>query len=633
MKKLKAIFIKITSKENRWLFSGAIILGLILGLIFSGGSNRTFQAGSENGITVEDHDHSKDQIWTCSMHPQIRMPQQGKCPICGMDLIPVASEEEDVAHNQLKLSENAIKLAEIRTIPVERREVAKVIRMSGKVEYNETNVANITSRIPGRIDNIYVNYTGIDIKKGQKMVNLYSPELITAQQELLQSLKALQISRTPALKKIALETVKASREKLILWGLTKRQIRDFENRSDTVHHIIIYSPMDGVVIKKDAFEGMYVKTGTRLYTIANLSDLWVKLDAYESDISWIKKGQRVEFETESYPGEIFKGNVTFIDPVINAETRTVKVRVNIKNKNFKLKPDMFVRAKVYSGIRGKIGNGDHTLPLVIPASAPLITGKRAVVYVAIPEKSGVFEGRNITLGPFADGYYVVKGGLKEGENIVVNGAFKIDSDLQIQAKPSMMNPQGGGPMPGHNHGSSGAKKSKNGAGHTEDKIEKNLKILNIPGRFRESVDVLSDNYFSIKEFLSSDKLNEAITSGKEFLKNLKNIDMKILTGDSHMVWMDIAEDMKKKVTDFAGKQDLKSARDLFAGLSDSVSDMMKKFGSSEKKIFKFHCPMALEGKGAFWLQKDKETRNPFFGSKMLTCQDSIEELIPQKKIK
>ncbi|MCK5004956.1 MAG: efflux RND transporter periplasmic adaptor subunit, partial [Candidatus Aminicenantes bacterium] len=284
MKKIKTIFTKITSKENRWLFFSAIILGLILGLFFTGGSDKTSSIIPESEMG-EEHDHSKNQIWTCSMHPQIQQPKPGKCPLCGMDLIPVSSEEEEVGYNQLKLSGNAIKLAEIQTAPVERREVAMVIRISGKVAFNETNVANITSRIPGRIDNIYVNYTGTKIKKGERMLNLYSPELITAQQELLQSLKSLQKSRTSEFKKNALENVEASREKLLLWGLTKKQIKNLENRNNTINHITIYSPMEGIVVKKDASEGMYVNTGTKLYTIANLRDLWVQLDAYESDIS------------------------------------------------------------------------------------------------------------------------------------------------------------------------------------------------------------------------------------------------------------------------------------------------------------------------------------------------------------
>ncbi len=625
MIKIKEFISKIASRENRWIFISVLIAGIILGSFFSSSNNNNPKSSKDKKSAHAIHDHNKDQIWTCSMHPQIRSNEPGKCPICGMDLIPVNSSKEEVAYNQLKLSETAIKLAEIRTSKVERKTAAKVIRLSGKVEYNETNVANLTSRIPGRIDNIYVNYTGTEIKKGNRMVNLYSPELITAQQELLQSLKSYKNAPTEQLKKVAYDTVKASREKLILWGLTKKQIKEFENRGKTVHHIVIYSPMDGIVIEKKAFEGMYVKTGTKLYTIADLSDLWVKLDAYESEISWIRLGQTVEFETESYPGEIFSGKISFIDPVINPKTRTVKVRVNVKNQGGKLKPDMFVRAKVFAKTGRFMSNGE-SVPLVIPSTAPLVTGKRAVVYVKVKGKAGVFEGRNVLLGPLSNGYYIVRKGLAEGEEVVVNGAFKIDSDLQIQAKPSMMNPTGGGPAPVHNHGSSGVKQIGEKTGHS-----KSLTDLKIPGKFRESVDNLAGIYFLIKENLSSDKFTEAKISGKDFLKNLKKVNMKLLSGTSHILWMNTGDKLNKTFTDFITREDIESARDSFAALSDSVKEMLIKFGTGNQKIFLFHCPMALGGKGAYWMQKDKETRNPFFGSKMISCQDSVEELKQEKK--
>jgi Cu(I)/Ag(I) efflux system membrane fusion protein len=228
---------------------------------------------------------------------------------------------------------------------------------------------------------------------------------------------------------------------------------------------------------------MYVQTGTKIYTIVDLSQLWVKLDAYESDMMWIRYGQEVEFETEAYPGEVFKGVISFIDPILNAKTRTVKLRVNVENPEGKLKPEMFVRAVV----RAKVAQGGQVMdkamggkwicpmhpdivkneagscdicgmdlvtteslgyvtvdaggeaPLVIPASAALVTGKRAVVYVQLPEReTPTYEGREVVLGPRAGDYYIVKSGLAEGEIVVTNGNFKIDSALQIQAKPSMM---------------------------------------------------------------------------------------------------------------------------------------------------------------------------------------------------
>ncbi len=465
----------------------AFVLGYLVGRVGrapekSGGHAKSEQAAEE-----------KPLFYYCSMRPQIRQPAPGKCPICAMDLIPAheGGAGEELGPRELKLSEAAQSLAEIRTSPVERRFVTAEVRMVGKIEYDETRLKHITAWVGGRLDRLYADYTGITVKKGDHMVLLYSPEILAAQEELLQAIKAareLRRSGSESVRRAALATVEAAREKLRLWGLTPEQVADIELRRKPSDHITIHAPIGGIVVHKHVAEGMYVKTGTRIYAIADLTQLWVKLDAYESDLPFVKLRQEVEFTTESSPGEVFKGVVAFIDPVLDAKTRTVKVRVNVPNRSGKLKPGMFVRAtlraKVAKGGRvmgpdlsgkwicpmhleiikdaadkcdlcgmplepaenlGYVPAGEPEPPLVIPATAPLITGKRAVVYVAVPDKKGVFEGREIILGPRAGDYYIVNEGLREGELVVTNGAFKIDADLQIKAKPSMMSPGGGRP--------------------------------------------------------------------------------------------------------------------------------------------------------------------------------------------
>ncbi|RMD51806.1 MAG: efflux RND transporter periplasmic adaptor subunit [Nitrospirae bacterium] len=386
-------------------------------------------------------------MWTCSMHPQIRMPKPGRCPICGMELIPVKEakpmKKEVVA--DLILSERARKLAEVMVEPVRRKFVEMRLDLFGKITYDETRLGYITARFPGRLDKLYVDYTGTVVRKGEPMVEIYSPELLTAQQELfhaLQAVRDLKRSKVDIINRSAEATVEAAREKLLLWDLTPEQIRELEKKERPDIHVTLYAPMGGVVIKKNALEGMYVKTGTIIYEIADLSYLWVMLDVYESDIKWLHLGQDVSFVVEAFPGEIFHGTITFINPFMDEKTRVIKVRVEVKNIHNKLKPDMFVKATVYAKPKGLGGKP----PLVIPASAPLITGKRAVVYVELPEMEGAYVGREVVLGPRLGDYYEVVSGLKEGEKVVVNGNFKIDSAVQILAKPSMMNPKGG--MPG-----------------------------------------------------------------------------------------------------------------------------------------------------------------------------------------
>ena len=380
------------------------------------------------------------EVWTCSMHPQIRQPKPGQCPICGMDLILAVGGEDDPVDGvrEIELSAHAQKLAEVETAPVERRAVAVDIRLAGRIQPDETRTAVIAPRVAGRIDKLYANVLGMPVKAGEPLAELYSPELVSAQQELLQMAKA------PG----AASLLEAARERLRLWGLTAEQIAGIERDGQVHDHVTFVAPIGGIVLEKDVREGQYVDAGMRLFTVADLSRVWVQLDAYESDLAWLRTGQEVEFEAEAYPGEMFKGAIAFIEPVLDPATRTVRVRADVPNAVGRLKPEMFVRAVVRAAVAG---DGAEA-PLVIPATAPLLTGTRAVVYVAVPDREGVFEGREVVLGPRAKDFYVVREGLYEGEQVVVQGAFKIDSSLQIQGKPSMMAPAGGAmDMKGHVH--------------------------------------------------------------------------------------------------------------------------------------------------------------------------------------
>jgi len=471
-----------------------VLIAFVLGYLIRGWRVSS-QLNTEHIHAAQD----KEQVWTCSMHPQIRQPKPGKCPICFMDLVPVDSGG-DVGAREITFSQDALKLMEIQTSPVERKFVEAQIRMVGKVDYDETRLKHITAWVPGRIDRLYVDFTGTQVIKGDHMVYLYSPELISAQAEFLQAAKSVQNIKPDSselIKRSIRAMLEAASEKLRLLGLTEKQIETIEKTGQPTDYITIYAPIGGIVINKHVTEGTYVQTGTKVYTIADLSQLWVQLDAYESDMMWIRYGQEVEFTTEAYPGEVFKGQISFISPTVNPKTRTIKVRLNVSNPEEKLKPDMFVRAIVRSKIAsgGKVMDADMAgkwicpmhpsvvkettgkcdicqmnlvtteslgyvkaelpdqAPLVIPATAALITGKRAVVYVRKPNaEKPTFEGREVVLGPRAGDYYLVKEGLTEGEVVVSKGNFKIDSALQIQAKPSMMSPQGQKvPMEHHEH--------------------------------------------------------------------------------------------------------------------------------------------------------------------------------------
>ncbi len=648
-----------------------VVVAFFLGFMIRGG-------GPEMTMVPEVHEHASGeaqaQIWTCSMHPQIRMSEPGQCPICGMDLIPATtSSNEETGERELKLSQKAVKLADIQTTPVERKYVSVVIRMVGKVDYDETRLGNITAWVPGRLDRLYVDYTGISVRKGDHMVYLYSPELLTAQEELIQAVRAmdeLKESGMRIMRETALRTVEASREKLRLWGLTGNQIAEIEKKGKASDHITIYSPMEGVVIEKHVEEGAYVKTGTRLYTIADLSHLWIRLDAYESDLVWLRYGQEVHVETEAYPGEVFKGTIAFIDPVLDSKTRTVKVRVNVPNADGRLKPEMFVRTTVHAHVAesGKVmdeamagkwicpmhpdiikdhagscdicgmplarteslgyapvsGGGEDTAPLVIPASAPLITGKRAVVYVAHSKKEGIFEGREIVLGPRAGDYYLVSDGLEQGERVVVNGNFKIDSALQILAKPSMMNPEGGVQMAGHSqHGDMVMPQAE-----AKDAPKRAKQKTQMPMAFREQIDEVLTAYFGIHEALHQDKAKDVRKRGKGLMSALKAVDMGLLSGDAHMAWMKELGDLNKQATVLEKSSDINRQREAFYLVSETLTSVVKQFGSSGKQaVLQFHCRMAFDNRGADWLQNESEVQNPYFGQAMPQCGEQIATLV------
>ena len=277
--------------------------------------------------------------WTCSMHPQIRLDKPGQCPICGMNLIPVSQLSE--------LSETE-KRAGIETEPVAYRELFKEVRTVGKLDYNERRIAYIAARVAGRVDRIYADFTGMQVKEGDHLVDIYSPDLVTAQRELLLSLEASEKSRGE--RGVGETNAEAARTKLRLLGILSEQLAEIERTRKANTHLTIFAPLGGTVIEKNVRAGQYVNAGDMLYRIADLDPIWLYLDIYEYDVPWVRFGQPVEVTLEAYPAETFRGVVTFIDPFLDDKTRTVKARVNLKNPDRKLKPAMYASALIRVGL-------------------------------------------------------------------------------------------------------------------------------------------------------------------------------------------------------------------------------------------------------------------------------------------
>lgn len=595
------------------------------------------------------------EFWTCSMHPQIRQPKAGKCPICAMDLVPVMSGSgANLAANEIELSPSAMRLASVQTSPVRRLMPTVEVRMAGRIDYDETRVAQISARFPGRLDRLFVDYTGLTVKKGDHLVEIYSPELLAAEEELLQAIRTsreLGASSNELLRERANLAVQAAREKLLLWDLTPAQIAEIEERGSPGDRQTLFAPIGGIVIRKEALEGKYVPTGAPIYTIADLSKVWVQLDAYESDLVWLHFGQEVSFSTEAYPGQTFTGRIAFIDPVLNPRTRTVRVRVNMDNPDGRLKPDMFVKAVVRSQVvsDGKVMSPElsgkwispmhpeivrdepgpcpvcgmdlvsaeslgyapatvdaERIPLIVPATAPLITGKRAVVYIAAKERPGVFEGRVVELGPRAGDSYIVEAGLSEGELVVSNGAFKLDSAVQILAKPSMMNP-----IEGH--------------GAETGDVERETFV--VPGEFQRQLAAALEAYIPVSTALSLDNLTDAKAHVSMLESALSQIEMSLLVGDAHVSWVEDLESIKLGVQGVTDAGEIPDARAAFENVSNGLIRAAESFGAdSQSSFYVYHCPMAFKGKGADWIQAKQGTENPYFGSSMYSCGDEIRKL-------
>ncbi|MDF1663471.1 MAG: efflux RND transporter periplasmic adaptor subunit [Planctomycetota bacterium] len=622
------------------LFSCIFLTGYITAVLISPDSSHL------SAKTADTDSQAKTQ-WTCSMHPQFKLPEKGKCPICFMDLIPMEKGTES-SGAVLEMSPNAMKLAEIQTSFVERRIAEAELSFVGKVDYDETRMKTITSWMPGRLDRLYVDYTGVPVKKGDHLVSLFSPDLISAQEELLQAIRAvkeLSGSSNDFIKSTARSTVQATREKLRLLGVTSAQIARLEKTRKVEDHLTIYAPTGGIVVHKNAMEGMYVKTGSPIYRIADLSFVWVYLEAYETDLAWLRYGQTVEFETEAYPGEPFAGRISFIDPILNTRTRTVKIRVNTPNSDGRLKPGMFVRARVTAKmakggrildnalagkwispmhpevVKDKPGDCDvcgmplvraeslglaHSkkkteLPLLVPRSSVMLTGSRAVVYIKKAGKTASFEGRLVTLGPRVGQYYIVKSGVKEGDEIVTHGAFKIDSALQIQAKPSMMSPD------------SGAEDHSN---HEHEAKDASIEIAEeMKADLRRAFATILTNYLAIQESLAADKPTKVTQQSSLFLVASKDSKALLLDDED---WIRLTDDLIASAVKLSKSQTIKEQRADFSAITQTLLVVLSAVGSP-RTLDEVSCPMAFGGLGGTWLQAPGEIANPYFGASMLRC--------------
>ena len=572
-----------------------LAIGLLLGWFLFGGSS--------NNETNPNHDtiQETNKMWTCSMHPQIMQQEAGNCPICGMDLIPATSTSEGLRVDQFKLTENAMALANIQTSVVGNGKIEdNTIKLSGKIVENEEANAVQVSYFSGRLEQLNVSFTGEEVQKGQLLATIYSPELYAAQQELIIA---------ASLKESQPELYKAVRNKLKLWKLSESQINKIEETGKVKENFPVYANVSGTVSEKLVAQGDYIKQGQSLLKIANLSTVWANFDVYENQINLFKKGQDITITTNTSANKEFKGNVDFIDPVLDTRTRTIKLRVVLNNKSDVFKPGQFVEGKI-KGITSNKGQ-----VLAIPSTAVLWTGERSVVYVKPNPDQPVFEMREITLGNQIGDKYEVLEGLNNGDEIVTNGAFTVDAAAQLQGKKSMMNKEGKRVMTGH-EGHLGMEET---ASKNVEKYSKGSERVKVSVAFQNQLKAVFDDYIKLKDAFVKEDSNNVIIESKRLLDKLSKVEMKLVTDkEAQKHWMSLEKEIKIAATSILNTAKIKRQRNNFKSLSLGLTNAIEVFGINEKVYHQF-CPMADNNNGAFWLSKEKKVINPYFGSVMLNC--------------
>jgi Cu(I)/Ag(I) efflux system membrane fusion protein len=605
--------------------------------------------------------------WTCSMHPQIKLPRFGQCPLCFMDLVPVKAGAGGEAEGRLSLSPRAQVLARIETSPVAYRDLVHDVRMVGKIAADETRVTHVSSYFPGRLERLFVNYTGILVNEGDHLAEVYSPDLLVAQQEYLLALEAqanaAELAPDAPARRGANALAESAERKLQLWGIPADEIERLKEEKQASDRMRIDAPVTGWVLEREGFPGMYVETGTRLFTLTDLRVVWVMLDAYEMDLGMLRYGQLVEFEAEAYPGRKFEGRIAYIDPTLTESTRTVKVRVNVPNDSLQLRPGMFVRARlrVHLGEGGQVvepslvgkwispmhpeivKDGPGTcdvcgmalvpseslgfIPpsaatakvLSIPRTAALRTGLRAVVYVevATDDEGTTYEGREVELGPIAGEFQVVRSGLVEGERVVTRGALYLDSAMQIQAKPSMMQPDGlvrPEPTETAEPGSTAPPSlGVAGAGyHAQMRPALNAAV-------------------ALTDRLAEDDEPGAVAQVALMRKALAGVEPAGLEGESADVFRAQVEAMRAALPE-GEKPAMKAMRDKLVPITAAVEMYLRTFGHDrDRPLVRMYCPMAFDNRGAGWLSVDSEVRNPYFGADMYHCGERRGAIAPSGK--
>ncbi|GLR17340.1 efflux RND transporter periplasmic adaptor subunit [Portibacter lacus] len=568
-----------------------LIAGILIGWLLQPSPAETVHDHSTHSNKTETGDG--EEIWTCSMHPQIRQNEPGLCPICEMDLIPLDNSLGSDDPTILKMSKASAKLAQIQTTIVGSETAhgehnGGEINVDGTIEIDQRSINTQTAHLPGRIESMLINFEGEYVKAGQKIASLYSTDLIAASQEL--------ITAADYDKKVA-GLKEASIQKLKNWKISDAQIASILSSGQPIETIDIYADHSGYVLSKKVSQGDYLKQGQVLYTIGQTGSLWLIFNVFESDLENVRKGQVVNFTTPSVSNMDFNAKITYIDPLLNPTTRTATIRAEITSKGGKLKPGMLLKGKIK--INNKSNESDG--PLSVPSSAVLWTGAKSVVYVKMQDTEvPSFQYRSVEVSGQSGGMTFINAGLEIGEEIVTNGAFAVDAAAQLNNNASMMN---------QNVSIKKTAQSDLAPSFVNETSEE----------FKDQLDQVVQSYIALKDALVDTDPKNAQNAAESVLKSLNNVDMNLVKGEAHMYWMEQNKAIKAHGAKISESEDVEDQRSQFKFLSDAIINSLRAFGTHNHHYYVQYCPMVSDNKGADWVSAEKEIRNPYFGDKMMKC--------------
>ncbi len=537
------------------------------------------------------------QEYTCSMHPQIRFSDPNeRCPICGMALIPVAAEESHTANGEqveLRLSPRAAALLQTAVMPVRQAASSQHLSLPGTLVVDQSRVQTISAWTSGRIEQAYVNRTAQQVQAGEPMLEIFSPELIVIQQELLQAKQLSARSSLPAG-----STLDGARRRLRLLGVPSAQIEQILQREQLQDTVTVSAPVSGIVTEKFVNQGAYVSTGQPLFTVLALDKLWLELAAFESQLPLLQVGQQVEVSVKALPGETLSGRIELIEPELNIANRNARVRVLLANPDGRLKPGMLAQASIQAEVKAS---------LLVPASAVLFTGKQSLVYVQPDPAEPRYEPRQVELGLRLGEEYQLLSGVSAGELVVTHGAFRLDSELQIRGLPSMLNPA----VTPTQHATATAS-------HTHSAPQVAATPAPNPDGFvvpAEAQSVLLQAYAQAYEALVADDL-------AGWQQATLSLQQAVAAVDWPERFPRVLSALNAGAGEIMDVTEIAQARALFYRHNLGLLRFAE-LGVLADGWYEAYCPMARDGEGASWLQREAELRNPYFGAMMLRCGDIV----------